>query len=423
MNSRTITYKHGNNFLKCSIFGDYLLLRYIDYGTNIVYEASIPEKFLIDYRQIKNFDQLTDIVKAAFANDTDNIKLDFPVPTKNSMLVNIVYDYYLSFTITFELVRLQGENTFTGELKKDIARLKIANDILTKRVESLNRELVKSIKVPIIHYTHHITSPNVYPSVCLHGSANANILWVKSITDGLNCDRLNKIVNPETFGSDIISLHDNIWKDDCDYKNNNIWHDDLRGMHYTVLGLQLPNGCKSPSHSHSTCVTFLKIFDYIPLSIETLIIIGINSTCFGNGGVNALIQNLKKFKRVVFYNDEPQIYNSIGQNHLSNTTELYFYNAPQTMNRLNTMRDKFVEDLNLVKFVDTITNEITEKNNKIYGIGLWDDNILDADILNDNMSDVNVSDSKVDDKKSIKKNRSGIEIEENKKNTKRVGKK
>lgn len=406
MNSRTITYKHGSNYLKCTIFADYLLLRYIDYGTNIIYEASIPEKFLIDYRQIKNFDQLTNIVKAAFADDTDNIKLDFPVPTKNSMLVNIVYDYYLSFTITFELARLQGENTFTGELKKDAARLKMANDILRKKVESLNmmRDLVKLIKVPIIHYSH-----NFHVSQYLHGSVNANILWVKSITDNLNCNRLNEIVNPETFGSDIISIHDNIQQSDYDYTHNNIWHGDLKGMHYTVLGLQLPNGCKASRHAHSTCDTLLKIFEYIPLSIETLVIVGNNgipslygigsTSCFGNAGVNILLDNLKKFKRVVFYNDDSKIYRSIAQNHLPNTTELYFYNAPQIMNKLNTMRDKFVEDPNLVKLVDTVTDEIIEKNNKIYGIGLWDDNILDADILDDDISDVEVSDSKVDEKK------------------------
>lgn len=345
INVKTLTYNHGNNKLTASFYQDYILMRYIDFDTNIVYENMINESIVREYKQLNDFNDVINIVNGAIENDDVVIKIDIPVPTKKCLIVNITHNSkYVPFTICLLLNRLQGENTFSGELKKNIMDLEtkvtdMGNEItLLKKQNMYLRKITENIRIPIATFLHN-NHANVFSI-----NPNADILWLPYQRDRFTHINPNIFSNNHKIIQQIIPAY-NYW---CN--TSLISHETIGPINIKMLYMEI-SGCNG-DHSHCG-FWYEKIFDI--LQIDTLI-------CMNSSTSQCPRYRFKtgKIHRLIFMSDSIPF----DQETIKNIEELCFYDAPNTRKTLDRYKQKFIGYPTLC---DKLIQEILESKTN-YGL-------------------------------------------------------
>jgi len=360
----TLTYNHGNNKLTSSFYHDYILLRYVDFDTNIVYENTIGESIIREYKQLNNFDDVINLVKGAMSDSDDMVKINIPVPTKKCLIVNITYSSkYIPFTICITLNRLQGENTFSGELKKNIIDLE--NEVSVLKQQNIQlfqmtkylRKITERMSVPIAifrysqgtHYTFQV-------------NPNADILWLSSKIG------YNNIIHPGIFNINNNIIQNNVLIEKFG-SNNSQWEIEILdnpGFIYVKVLYMTTRECMQGDHS--LCDFWHKtLFDII--TADTLIL---NCAQFPNCWAERakypkMFKNhehhhrFEKFKRIVFVGECNHYFKDyVDFKTFDNVQEIYFYNSSDIKSFLKEkLQDKFVENSSK-QLCDTLIKEILE---------------------------------------------------------------
>lgn len=347
LNVKTLTYDHGNNKLTASFYQDYILMRYVDFDTNIVYESTINESIVREYKQLNNFNDITNLVNGAMENDDDIIKIDIPVPTKKCLTVNITYDSkYIPFTICLVLNRLQGENTFSGELKKSIMELEKQNAHLLRMTNYL-RKITEHIRIPIATFTN--TGADKHTNI-FSINPNADILWLPENSNGIRTitpDMFN--INDHHIIQDIIPTKKYRPGNDSYFRYENT----IGPISVKVLYLQMYI-CPG---THTTCVFWYEtLFNVI--QADTLIL-DCSSCTTCQMGKGAMIK-LDKFKRVAFVSDYPNFKTYFDVESLKNAKKIYLYNTPTIECDLDVYKNKFVRPANGERLRDILIKEILD---------------------------------------------------------------
>lgn len=339
-----VTYNHGKNILNCSFSKDSITLKYVDFDKHIIYQNSFNDSVIREYRTLNNFSHFKSFVDSALSN-TDNFEIIFTV-SFDHLDINIIFNdnITLPVNISLRLERVQIDNTFTYELKKNINELENQISILKKQCDFF-RKIIMSMNLPVAAGIRGHTTG---------GSLNNTLIMLNPTLDifcGLTYSENwgdIKLPNIKIKGSNINSQLSRL-----QYAGRLSLPSLKNQLRVKMMYYEFP--------PHPICFNsffYAEIFSIF--NPNTLIL---DCSHFHQNPYGDIYYGFDTVRRIVFVGDcsDKKLVTYLGS--LEKVEEFYFYDTPNIKNLLNKHKHKFIEDpTNGIQLREKIIKEITESN-------------------------------------------------------------